>query len=119
MTTTSLQLYSQQQNGVIYANPADPDFQVRFKHSAQPKLLDGVRTTNYITEIIATDLNSVTVGSKNLNDAVSVRVRVSGAIESMDRLKEILSNMASQLPVWAAENVLTGFQPTTAPIDVE
>ena len=117
--TTSLKLFSQQPNGVTYANPDKPDFSVRFKTTSQAKLLDGVRTTNYITEIIANDVNPVDVGSKNLNDAVSVRIRLSGAVQSMDRVKEIVGNLATQLPTWAAEDVFIGFQPSTLPVDSE
>lgn len=117
--TKSLQLYSQQPNGVTFANPDKPDFQVRFKTTNQPKLIDGVRTTNYITEIIATDINSIELGSKSLRDAVSVRIRVSGSIESHGRMTEIIGNLASQLPAWVSENVLSGFHPVTSPVDVE
>lgn len=115
----SLKLYSRQPNGVIYANPEKPDFQVRFKHSTQPKMLDGVRTTNYITEIIATDLNSVQVAGKGVQDAISVRVRVSGSTESNSRVKTILTNISNQLPIWESENVLFGFSPETLPVDGE
>lgn len=117
--TKSLKLFSQQPNGVTYANPDKPDFNVRFKTTSQSKLLDGVRTTNYITEVIATDVNEVNLGSKTLNDAISVRIRLSGAVQSMDRVKEVVGNLATQLPTWAAEDVFIGFQPSTLPVDTE
>ena len=113
----TLQLYSQQPNGVTYANPEDPNFQVRFKFSSQPKLLDGMRTTNHIAEIIVTDDVDVPLGTKTVQDAVSVRIRISGSFESQERVRDIVNSLADQLPSWAQENVFTGFTPTTTPVD--
>jgi len=116
MALATLQLYSQQPNGVTYALPDDPDCTVRFKTSSSPKTLDGKRVVNYVTEIMMNDLHSVTIGGEDVNDALSVRIRVSGSAESMDRLEEMVGNLSSKLSTWMSENVLLGFQPTTAPV---
>lgn len=80
MGVSTLKLYSQQPNGVTYADPAKPGMTVRFKTTSAPKMLDGQRTTNYVTEIVANDTNDVTLGSKTVPDALSIRIRVSGAV---------------------------------------
>ena len=116
MALANLQLYSQQPNGVTYALPDRPDCTVRFKTSSSPKTLDGKRVTNFVTEIMMNDLHPLTIGGVTVNDALSVRLRVSGSAESMDRLEEMVSNLQSKLSAWMLENVLTGFRPTTAPV---
>jgi len=116
MAIANLQLYSQQPNGVTYALPDDPDCTVRFKTSSSPKTLDGKRVMNYVTEIAMNDLHSVTISGDTVNDALSVRIRVSGSAESMDRLEEMVGNLNSKLSTWMSENVLLGFQPTTVPV---
>lgn len=117
MTDRNLQLYSQQPNGVTYADPLDPDFTVRFKTNSSGKSLNGVQTVNYATEIIVNDTHGITINGIGANDALSVRVRTSGSIGSMDRLAVMLGAIASQLPTWCNENVLVGFQPTTVPFN--
>jgi hypothetical protein len=117
MTDRNLQLYSQQTNGVTYADPLDPDFTVRFKTNSSGKSLNGLQTTNYATEIIVNDVHGITINGIGANDALSIRVRVSGSVASVDRLAEMLGAVASQLSTWASENVLVGFQPSTLPIN--
>jgi len=104
-------------DGTIYADPNDPDYTVRFKTTSAPKSLNGLKTTNYICEIIVNDSNTVTIGSTDVVDPVSVRVRCSGALESHSRLAAILGNVAAKLSTWAGENVLIGFDPSTPPVD--
>jgi ubiquinone biosynthesis protein UbiJ len=116
MALANLQLYSQQSNGVTYALPEDPDCTVRFKTSSSPKTLDGKRVINYVTEITMNDSHSLTLGDDVVDDALSVRLRVSGSAESMDRLEEMVDNLSSKLDAWISENVLLGFQPTTVPV---
>jgi len=116
MAIATMQLYSQQPNGVTYALPEDPDCTVRFKTSSSPKTLDGKRVTNFVTEIMMNDLHPLTIGDDSVNDALSVRLRVSGSAESMDRLEEMVANLSSNLSDWMSENVLLGFRPTTAPV---
>lgn len=116
MTTRNLQLYSRLPNGDVWADPIDPDYTVRFKTNAQPKVLDGMKTTNYVTEIIVNDNGKVSVGGLSVSDARSVRIRTSGAIESIADLKAMCSDACNQLvSAWLAENVLTGFPVTTPP----
>lgn len=117
MTDRNLKLYSQQTNGVTYADPVNPGFTVRFKTASSGKSLNGLQTTNYATEIIINDVHGVTINGVGANDALSVRVRTSGSVASIDRLALMLKAVASQLPTWADENVLVGFQPATLPIN--
>lgn len=118
MPVSTLKLHSQQPNGSVYADPLDPDYTVRFKTNSNPKTLDGQRTTNYVTEIIVNDLNDVTLGGKVTADALSVRIKVSGSIESIDKLKLMLQNVSDKLVTnWLGEDVLLGFQPVTAPVN--
>lgn len=116
MTVNSLQLYSQQSNGVTYADPLNPNMTVRFKTTSAPKMLDGLRTQNFVTEIVSNDIHNVTVGSVSAPDALSVRIRTSGSVQSHARLAQMLRDLAAKFDAaWAAENVLVGFPPVTVP----
>lgn len=117
MTNVNTQLLQVTRDGVIYADPTDPDFTVRFKTTSNPKSLNGVNTINYVTEIIINDNEDVVVSGINASDALSVRIRVSGSIESQTRLQEIVRGVASQLDAWLTENTLLGFQPVTVPVN--
>jgi hypothetical protein len=109
-------LQSTQTNGVTYADPTDPDLTVRFKFTNSPKTLSGVSTTNYVTEIIINDSNGVTIGSETVNDAISVRLKISGAYESISRTKQLINSLVSSLQGWVVdEHVLVGFAPQTVP----
>lgn len=110
-----LKLLKSEPTGVVYADPAKPDYQVRFKTTNVSKGMNGVQVQNYVTEIIVTDSNPITVGSSSANDAISVRVRVSGTVLSATRLDKIITALAVQLPTWENEGVLKGFAPATLP----
>lgn len=115
MTLRNTSLYSQQPNGQTYADKLDPDFTVRIKTVSNPKALNGVNTTNYATEIIINDNSDITVNGVSAKDALSVRLRVSGATESQVRLKQILAALISTIPDWNTEDVWLGFPPVTLP----
>lgn len=117
MSVNTLALYSQQTNGVTYCDAANPNFIVRFKTTSSQKVLDGQKVYNYITEITANDNHLVAVGSMSVTDALSVRIRTSGSLQSMPRLKQMLLDMAAKVESWETENVLIGFKPVTAPIN--
>jgi hypothetical protein len=114
---TALKKYRQLSDGSVYADPNEPDYSVRFKTTSAPKSLNGLKTTNYITEIIVNDLNDVTISGQGAVDPVSIRIRVSGAVESHARMGAILQNVAGSCATWVGENVLLGFDPVTAPVD--
>lgn len=101
--------------GIIYADPSDPGCTVRLKHSAQVKNLNGVSVTNQVTEIIANDDVNITIGDVPAVDAVSIRVRVSGALQSTPRKKALIAALFTTLNTWAGEDVLSGFNPTSVP----
>lgn len=115
MANATLKLLQQLNDGQVYADPADPGFTTRFKTTSAQKSLNGQRTTNYVSEIIINDDHTVVIGSQSVVDAVSVRLRVSGAVESMARIKEIVNNLGAQLQDWTDEDVFIGFAPTTVP----
>lgn len=117
MTDVNTKLLRQLPDGVIYADPANPNFTVRFKTTSQPKSLNGLSTTNRISEIIYNDLNEVTIGAATGIDPLSVRLRVSGSVESHDRLVEIINGLAGQVATWNSQDVLKGFTPTTVPVN--
>jgi hypothetical protein len=121
MSQSTLQLFSQQTNGVTYADPLDPDMTVRFKTNSTPKVIDGHRTMNVKTEIISNDNFDITLGDSTVADALSVRLSVSGSVESQDRLKVMIENLCLNLTdeAWLGENVLVGFPPTTPPVNGE
>jgi len=103
--------------GVVYADASKPDFTVRFRTTRSKKTLNAVQVDNVQTEIIYNDNNAVTVGSGvNANDAVSVRIRVSGADASASRKGVILAALAAQINTWYSQNVFAGFNPTSAPV---
>lgn len=115
MATEPTQLLAQLPDGPVYADPLKPNYQVRFKTTSAQKSLDGVRVTNYVTEIIISDVNPIVVGALNPNDTLSVRLRVSGSSESMTRLKAIINNLGTQVATWGTENAFLGFDPLTVP----
>lgn len=112
---TAMSLYRQTSDGSVYADPAKPNFTVRFKTSSAPKSLSGQKTVNYITEIIVNDDIPVTIAGNGVVDPGSIRIRVSGSVESQERLQAILASVAAQLPDWSDENVFVGFNPVTPP----
>lgn len=112
----TLSVKSQENAGVTYALPAKPDLTVRFRFSNTAKNLNGVTVPNYATEIIFNDNNPVTVGGASALDALSVRLRISGSLESKVRLRQLLLSMVDKLNVWEIENVMQGFRPVTPPV---
>lgn len=114
---SNMQLLQHLNDGAIYADPLKPTATCRFKTTSGAKTIDGIRLQNVVTEIIFNDVNPVTSGAKTANDALSVRIRVSGSVESHSRLKALLVSLASQVDEWGTENVLLGFEPTTKPIN--
>jgi len=115
MASVNLAVKSQDSSGITYADPAKPDMTVRFRFNSVNKTLNGVVTPNYSTEVIANDNNSITVGGSPALDALSVRIRVSGTLESKGRLRDILTSLAAKMATWETENVMQGFRPTTVP----
>jgi hypothetical protein len=101
--------------GVTYSAPTDPELTVRFKTAVSSKSIGGISLQNYLSEIIMNDLHTVTVGSSTANDPISVRLRISGALESRTRVAEMLTELASRIATWESEDVFIGFEPTTAP----
>lgn len=112
----TLQVLRQENSGVIYADPAKPDLTVRFRNTSSNKTLNNVNVKNYLTEIIVNDGNPVTVSGVSATDAVSVRLRVSGAVESAARIAVLLHALAEQVDTWQSEAVFSGFNPSTAPV---
>ena len=109
-------LQKSENNGVTYADPADPGLTVRFKQDVRTKSLNGVSVDNHATEIIYNDDFAVTLsGGISAIDAVSVRLRVSGTAYSKARIKSILVAMAADVDNWADEHVFGGFRPITTP----
>lgn len=115
---SNTQVLTRDANGVTFADPADPDYRVRFKTSTSNKSLNGVSVPNYVTEIIVNDTVGVTLGNVTANDAIAIRIRCSGSLNSMERRNAILASIASQLATWTSENVMTGFEPVTPPLVV-
>lgn len=113
----NMKLQAHLQDGSLFADPLKPSATCRFKTTQSPKTIDGIRLSNYVTEIIFNDTSPVTSGEKTANDLLSIRIRVSGALESSARIKTILLSLASQCDEWANEDVLIGFEPSTAPIN--
>lgn len=116
---TTLSVKSQDNAGITYANPAKPDTTIRFRFSGSTKALNGVTVPNYASEIIVNDNNEVTVGDVTAQDALSLRLRVSGSLGSKARLRQLLLSLVAQLGTWETENVMQGFRPTTAPVIVD
>jgi len=113
---TTLSVKSTDNAGVTYANPAVPTTICRFRSAQAAKTLSGVQTTNYSAEVIYNDVNPVTIGGITVQDALSVRLRVSGTLESKARLRVLLLSLAAQVGQWETENAMQGFRPSTAPV---
>jgi len=111
-----LRVISSDANSVTYANPADPNYTVRFKTNSSMKNVDGSRLQNFITEIIVNDTNAVAVGSSSVSDALSLRIRFSGSDLSKARLMAIANSVFAQCTSeWFAQHILIGFRPDTSP----
>lgn len=102
--------------GIVYAEPSDPDNTVRLKHSTQAKSLNGVNVSNQVTEVIVNDNCDITIGGVAAVDALSIRVRISGTLQANDRKKALLASLMTTLGVWAEQDVLSGFNPTSVPV---
>lgn len=115
--SNTTQLRTQDRFGQTYADPADPDFTVRFKTTSGRKSMNGINVDNFITEIIINDINQVAVGDRHADEAIAVRLRVSGSNLSHARLQAIVNQLASELPSYGTGNVFLGFNPTTPPVN--
>lgn len=115
MSEVTLSVKSQDSVGVTYADPAKPDTTVRFRFGSSMKALNGISVPNYATEIIVNDNNPITVAGVSAQDLLSIRLRVSGCLESKARLRDLLTSIAAKLGTWETENVMQGFRPSTAP----
>lgn len=113
---STLKMLSLDAFGPTYADPSDRGCTVRFKSTSTNKSLGGVQVPNYTTEIIVNDDVPVVVAGVNAADALSVRIRTSGASVSGPRLRGVLLSIAAQLGTWETEGVFVGFPPTTAPV---
>lgn len=109
---TIMKVINTDQYGVTYADPSDPDFQIRFKTTNGQKSVDGRNVRNYVTEVIITD-NSV-VGE--MNEALSVRLRTSGSAENKERLEFLLDTLAGLSQQIKDDSILFGFRPTNSPL---
>lgn len=111
----TLKVLKTENTGVVYADPSDPTLVVRFRSTSSPKSLNGVATKNHLTEVIYNVDNDVSINGVSAKDAVSVRIRTSGAYQSKARIKQLLVSAAAQVDDWADEDVFVGFNPVTAP----
>lgn len=116
MPAETLKVLRRENTGVVYASVSKPDLTVRFRGIQQGKSLAGAATTNFIQEIIYNDVNPVSIGGVAATDALSVRLRTSGAMQSRARLSQVLHSLADQIDQWAVEGVFSGFDPVTAPV---
>lgn len=112
----ALQKLRSDATGVTYADPSDRDYTVRFKFSSAMKSLSGVPVLNQVSEIIINDMSDATVGSETVQEALSIRIKVSGSSASSVRKKALVDAAAAQLATWGTENVWEGFEPTTVPV---
>lgn len=113
----TLQILRQEATGVVYANASDVQQTVRFRNTSSQKTLNGVSVRNNITEVIYNDDVQIEVADGVFaNDAVSVRLRVSGASLSSASTEALVAAMAAQLSAWISQGVFKGFNPTSAPV---
>lgn len=109
----TMQIIATDQYGVTYADPADPDFQIRFKTLSARKSVDGKSLVNYVSEVIITDSHRVGVDSPN--EALSVRMRTSGSIENKAQVYALVDFLANNISQFKTDSVFYGFRPSTAP----
>lgn len=108
--------FSQDQNGVTFAKLNDVNASIRVKQTSAPKTLNGVRVSNFVTEIIAVDEVEVhPTSTVTATDLESLRIRFSSTAEGVDRLIAKLEGLTALAKVWKSEGVMIGFQPKTAP----
>lgn len=110
----SMQIIATDQFGVTYANPQDPDFQIRFKTTSARKSVDGISMQNYVSEVIITDNHKKDATAPN--EALSVRLRTSGSTENKDRLYKLIKFLAQNLDQFETDSVFYGFRPSVAPV---
>lgn len=114
---SSTQFFKNTPKGIIFADPAKPDYRVRFDHSELTKKVGAGVTSTHITEIRINDSHDITVDGVAGADNIAISLRVSAAPESKARVKQILAELGLKAPVWSNENVFVGFQPTTLPVN--
>lgn len=112
----SLKIQKIDNSGVTYADPSVPTLSYRFKQTEANKSLSGQPVRNHVTEIIINDDSPVVIGAVNANDAVSIRLRVSGTVLSKARIKGLLHSLVVGLDDWSDEDVFGGFRPVTPPV---
>jgi len=115
MTFPVTQLKNRDAQGVTFSAPSSPSLTVRFKTNVSGKVLSGHAVPNYLHEVIMNNLVPITVGSDSVNDPVSVRLRISGTLQSRTAISELLTELAARIATWDSENVYIGFEPSTAP----
>lgn len=112
-----MKILTREANGVTFADPAERDLTVRVKNNASKKSLNGVSLDNFLTEIIVNDANQITVGSTTAIDQLSLRFRLSGSIESQDRIRALVKEtVVPAVLAWCDEDVFVGFDPLTVPV---
>lgn len=117
--STTTQFKKRDPNGVVYSDPTDTSYQVRFKSTSSKKSLNGNLVDNIASEVIVSDTHDVTLASGSAADQISIRLRISGTAHSKARIDAILAELAAKIPTWSSENVFLGFDPTTLPANPE
>lgn len=113
----AFQLQKSDPTSSTWADPAEPTYTVRLKQVSAPKQLAGEATVNHATEIIISRLVDVTIGGETVRDTLSVRMRVSGAVESktsLDAMADLLCNTLTT--AWTDASHWIGFTPTAVPV---
>jgi hypothetical protein len=111
----AFQLQKSDGNSATYADPTDADYTVRVKQTQVSKSLDGKPVKNWITEVIMGRTNPIEVEGIDAVDQCSVRLRISGAVQSAAALQAMADLLAGCIAEWSDEHWLIGFNPTSVP----
>lgn len=114
MTQQTAKLQSVDANSVTFADPTDISHTLRVKNNRTPKTLYGVQLTNNRIEFIENDTALRSNGDKQVKEPLSVRVVISGSIESEDELTQMWANSKVNVDSAIADGALKGFKPTQA-----
>jgi len=111
-----LELKSQNGSTQTYKDPAQ-DVTYVFKGTEKPKTLVGnLRVDNLVEEIAVYGSSLVTIGTTEILEPWSVRVRTSGSTHVQDKIELAILALSAQFPTWNGENVFKTYFPKTPPV---
>lgn len=117
---TQMRVLSRSATDVTFADPTDPNCTIRVKRSGGVKKIGPLSVDNNVTEVISNDTVTLSEGGTILgDDAISVRMRISGSARSKSRLLRLMNMTIAYVEALEDDGVFEGFEPTATPTIIE